>query len=202
VDVPLGAEDARRQLDHSFGAHENAPRRVVMIATAAHWQVDSQRDAVSERQFDLRGTAAGTQHTNFGQDFSPRSHDGHRLFRREESVLIQILLHFELSPLAEQNFQVFRRQMHVPGGNVHHQWIRLEPDASGGGEMSDKHVAYDAFDVAPIVHGRSGKLGHDSNLCDRQRDSSSGQQTLPFFRKARIDHDPVDAVECAQVREC
>src|SRR5262249_28735511 len=42
VNVPLGADYAGGQLDYPLGAHKNAPGRIVMIAAAAHRQVDPQ----------------------------------------------------------------------------------------------------------------------------------------------------------------
>jgi hypothetical protein len=147
--VSLSSDDAGLQFDNPFRADEDATGRITMIAADTYRSVNAERDGVCEGEFYLGGSD-GAEHAHFGQHASARSNHHHRLLGGEVALLVEHLVRFELRTFAEQDFDVFLRQMHVPGRDIHDKRIGLHTMRP---QLVREHLPYDAFNVRAIECG-------------------------------------------------
>ena len=120
--VPLGANHAFFQLDDAAGPDQHAAGRAGDFAAGAHRQVDAQRDAVGEGQFDLAEgrSVRAIAPTAASAAWARRPS---RFPRRRKSRLDRGALYgVELVAGAEQGFDVLVGQMHMPRGDADDQF--------------------------------------------------------------------------------
>ena len=94
-----------------------------MIAADSDGKIQSQEHSVGKRQLDLRGTTAGTQHTDTGKHPTTWPHHRHCLMSREVTRLVQFPIHLQLGTRAKEHLQMFLREVHVPGRYVDDQRV-------------------------------------------------------------------------------
>ena len=164
VDVSHCPDDALGQFDHALGADEHAAGRPLDVARDADRKVDAEGDAVGEGELDLGVAAAGAEDADFGQHPAAGADDGDGLFCGEVAGLVEVLLDFQLRAWAEEDFEVFLREVHVPGRDVDDQRVA---NGCGGGsgpgqgtEVLEEHIADNAFDIRAFEL-RHRQCGHD-----------------------------------------
>lgn len=121
-----------------------------MIATDADRQVDAQRDAVGERQLDLRRPAAGTEDANFGEHPPTGADHCHGLLRRVIACLVEVFLNLQLSPRPKQHFEVLLGEMHVAGGDIDHKRVGLGLGRRPA-QLPKQDLAHHLLDLRPRV---------------------------------------------------
>lgn len=125
MDVAGGPDDAIFHFQDALGAHDVSAGCSLDVAGHFYRQVDAELDGIREGQFNLRQIAFGTQNTKIRDDAFARADEGHRLFGRELTLLIEPFVNGEPGPFAEKDSKVFRRDVHVPGGAVGHEHWRV-----------------------------------------------------------------------------
>jgi hypothetical protein len=122
MNMPHRSDYARLQFDDTCGTHKYASWRVAMITADADGNIDSERNGIGERQFDLRRSTR-TQNPHVRKHSFPRSDNHDRLLRGKVAVLIQPLHRLKLGAGTVKDFDVFLRQMDVTCRDVHDKWV-------------------------------------------------------------------------------
>ena len=117
VDVPHGADDALAEIDDSLGTDKDATRCAFDIAANADGQVDAEANPVGEGEFDLGLAPTRAEHADVGDHATTGAEDGDGFLGGVETVLIKPLRGGQIV-LPEQGFDMFLREVAVPGGDV------------------------------------------------------------------------------------
>lgn len=118
VNMAGGADDAVFHFQHPLGAHDVSAGGAFDVAGHADGDVDAKLDSVGEGEFHLGEVSGGAEDAEIGDDSFAGSDEGDGLIGGELSILVEPLVHGQLGTGAEENFQVFRGNVHVAGGAV------------------------------------------------------------------------------------
>lgn len=123
--MPPRPDDPLRERHGAVRAGHHNSRRAIVFAADAQRQIDAQENAVGIAKFHLTVFANRPQDAHARDHAIARADEVDQLLAGKLPLLIEVLHFGELGAGTVKFFQMFRRHMHVPSGDIDHQGIRL-----------------------------------------------------------------------------